>query len=195
MEIITTSIPDVKLVKPRRFGDHRGFFSEVYNRDAFEEAGLPHDFVQDNHSRSATRGTLRGLHFQTPPFAQTKLVRVLQGAILDVAVDLRHGSPTFGQHVAVELTDESWQQLLVPKGFAHGFVTLTEDTEVFYKVDAYYSPEHDKGVMWNDPDIGIDWPLDGIEPVISDKDARQPAFADLPASFVYDRAAGAAVTA
>ncbi|MEZ5846177.1 MAG: dTDP-4-dehydrorhamnose 3,5-epimerase [Geminicoccaceae bacterium] len=188
MELVETAIPDVRIIKPRKFGDHRGFFSEVYNRRQFEEAGLSLDFVQDNHSRSAQRGTIRGLHFQSPPFAQTKLVRVLQGAILDVAVDIRKGSPWYGRHVAVELTDEGWNQLLVPRGFAHGFMTLTEDTEVFYKVDAYYSPDHDKGIMWNDPDIGIDWPLDGLEAILSDKDMRQPSFAALEDHFVYSGA-------
>ncbi|MCB2053757.1 MAG: dTDP-4-dehydrorhamnose 3,5-epimerase [Geminicoccaceae bacterium] len=187
MQITPTSIPDVKIIEAKRFGDHRGFFSEVYNRRAFEEAGLMLDFVQDNHSRSAERGTLRGLHFQSPPHAQTKLVRVLHGAILDVAVDLRHGSPTFGRHVAVELTDEGWRQLLVPKGFAHGFVTLVEDTEVFYKVDAYYAPAHDHGVMWNDPDLAIDWPVDAGRVVLSAKDAAQPAFRDLPVHFTAGR--------
>ncbi|MEZ5838012.1 MAG: dTDP-4-dehydrorhamnose 3,5-epimerase [Geminicoccaceae bacterium] len=188
MELVNTAIPDVKIIRPKKFGDHRGFFSEVYSKRSFEDAGLNFDFIQDNHSRSSQRGTIRGLHFQSPPFAQTKLVRVLHGAILDVAVDIRKGSPWYGQHVAVELTDEAWNQLLVPRGFAHGFMTLTEDTEVFYKVDADYSPAHDKGVMWNDPDIGIDWPLDGIEAVLSDKDTRQPSFASLEDFFVYSGA-------
>jgi dTDP-4-dehydrorhamnose 3,5-epimerase len=152
------------------------------------EAGLDLDFVQDNHSRSAGRGTLRGLHFQSPPYAQSKLVRVLRGAILDVAVDIRHGSPSFGRHVTVELTADSWQQLLVPKGFAHGFVTLLPDTEVFYKVDAYYAAQHDMGVLWNDPDLAIAWPMRGDEVVLSDKDRAQPRFADLPAIFTMTAA-------
>jgi len=193
MDIIETAIPDVKIVTPKRHGDHRGFFAEVYNRRAFAEAGLEFDFVQDNHSRSAERGTLRGLHFQTPPHAQTKLVRVLRGAIFDVAVDLRRGSPTYGRHVAVELTADGFEQLLVPRGFAHGFVTLVPDTEVFYKVDAYYAPDHDKGLIWNDPDLAIAWPVDAAEVVLSAKDAAQPFFRDLPAYFTAptDNRAGA----
>ena len=188
MEIQSTAIADVKLVRPKRHGDHRGFFSEVYNRDALVGAGLDLGFIQDNHSRSAKRGTLRGLHFQTPPFAQTKLVRVLRGAILDVAVDLRHGSATFGRHVAVELSEDNWDQLLVPRGFAHGFVTLTDDVEVFYKVDAPYAPAHDKGVRWDDPDLGIDWPVAPEDVVLSAKDAAQPRFCDLPVMFTLDPA-------
>jgi dTDP-4-dehydrorhamnose 3,5-epimerase len=183
MDVRPLDIPDVKLITTKRFGDHRGFFSETYTRKAFVEAGIDLDFVQDNHSRSAERGTLRGLHFQGPPFAQDKLVRVLKGAILDVAVDLRRGSPTFGRHVAVELTDESWQQLLVPAGFAHGFCTLVPDTEVFYKVTNYYAPQHDFGVLWNDPDLGIDWPVSDSEAVLSEKDSRQPRFKDLKTLF------------
>lgn len=183
MEIVATAIPEVKLIRPKRFGDHRGFFAEVYNRRTFEAMGLHFDFVQDNHSRSAQRGTLRGLHYQSPPFAQTKLVRVLKGSILDVAVDIRQGSPTFGRHVAVELSAEGFEQLLVPRGFAHGFVTLEDDVEVLYKVDAYYSAAHDHGIAWNDPDLAIDWPVSPVECVLSAKDAAQPAFADLPAHF------------
>lgn len=185
MEILTTAIPDVRLLRPRRHGDDRGFFSEVYSRRALAEAGLEFDFVQDNHSRSARRGTLRGLHFQSPPFAQTKLVRVLKGAILDVAVDLRHGSPTFGKHIAVELSEENWLQLLVPRGFAHGFVTLQENCEVFYKVDAPYAPEHDKGVAWDDPDLAVPWPVQPGDVTLSAKDRAQPSFAALPAYFEF----------
>src|SRR5919107_1765563 len=143
LQVEKTAIPAVKIITPRRFGDARGFFSEVYSRRAFEEAGLALDFVQDNHSLSGPRGTIRGLHFQSQPFAQDKLVRVVRGRILDVAVDLRRSSATFGQHVAVELSAENWRQLLVPVGFAHGFCTLTPDTEVLYKVTAYYAPTHD----------------------------------------------------
>lgn len=183
MDVRPLDIPDVKLITTKRFGDHRGFFSETYTRKTFVEAGIDLDFVQDNHSRSAERGTVRGLHFQGPPFAQDKLVRVLKGAILDVAVDLRRGSPTFGRHVAVELTDESWQQLLVPAGFAHGFCTLVPDTEVFYKVTNYYAPQHDFGVLWNDPDLGIEWPVSDAQAVLSEKDSRQPRFKDLKALF------------
>lgn len=173
------SIPEVLLLTPQKHGDHRGFFSEVFNARHFGEAGIASTFVQDNQSRSAARGTLRGLHFQTPPFAQAKLIRVLRGAIYDVAVDLRPGSPTFGRHVAVELSEANWSQLFVPRGFAHGFCTLEPDTEVIYKVDGYYSPEHDKGVHWQDPDLAIEWPVTEAEVVLSPKDRVQPRLAEL----------------
>jgi dTDP-4-dehydrorhamnose 3,5-epimerase len=178
-----TAIPAVKVITPKRFGDARGFFSEVYSRRAFEAAGLHLDFVQDNHSLSGPMGTIRGLHFQSPPFAQDKLIRVVRGRILDVAVDLRRSSPTYGQHVAVELSAENWRQLLVPVGFAHGFCTLEPDTEVVYKVTAYYAPAHDHGVAWDDPALGIAWPVAPDEALLSDKDARQPRLADLPTYF------------
>ena len=183
LQVEETRIPAVKIVTPRRFGDARGFFSEVYSRKAFEEAGLGFDFVQDNHSLSGPRGTVRGLHFQSPPFAQDKLVRVVRGRILDVAVDLRRSSPTFGRHVAVELSAENWRQLLVPAGFAHGFCTLEPDTEVLYKVTGYYAPSHDHGLAWDDPALGIAWPVAPQEALLSDKDRRQPRLADLPAVF------------
>ena len=159
---------------PKKHGDARGFFSEIYNRTAWESAGLRFEFVQDNHSFSAAVGTLRGLHFQTPPFAQDKLIRVARGRILDVAVDIRRSSPTFGKYVAVELSVENWRQLLVPIGFAHGFVTLEPDTEVLYKTTAVYSPADDRGVAWDDPDIGVAWPLPEAGPMLSDKDRRWP---------------------
>lgn len=179
MQIDSLAIPDVKLITPKKFGDHRGFFSETYSRRAFEQAGLNLTFVQDNHSLSAQVGTVRGLHFQKPPVAQTKLVRVTRGAILDVAVDIRKSSPTFGQHVSAVLSAENWQQLLVPIGFAHGFITLEPDTEVLYKVDAFYSPESDAGILWNDPALGIDWQVPpGVTPVLSDKDQALPRFTD-----------------
>jgi dTDP-4-dehydrorhamnose 3,5-epimerase len=188
MDIVSLDIPDVKLITPRRFGDNRGFFSETWNRAAFAEAGIEADFVQDNHSLSATAGTLRGLHFQLPPFAQAKLVRVSRGAIFDVAVDLRKGSPTFGKWVGAELSVENWSQIYVPKGFAHGFVTLLPDTEVQYKVDSPYAPEHDRGIAWDDPDIAVVWPLDGRDPVLSGKDAALPNLADIPAAFTMETA-------
>jgi dTDP-4-dehydrorhamnose 3,5-epimerase len=172
------AIPAVKIVTPKKFGDARGFFSEVYNKSAFEAAGLDIHFVQDNHSFSAAVGTLRGLHFQTPPFAQDKLVRVARGRILDVAVDIRRSSPTFGKHVAVELSAENWRQLLVPIGFAHGFVTLESDTEVLYKASAFYSAANDRGVAWDDPDIGVAWPLPLGGAMLSDKDKRWPRLKD-----------------
>ncbi len=189
MDLNETDLPEVKLITPRRFGDKRGFFSETYNRRAFAEMGISGEFIQDNHAHSAERGTLRGLHFQAPPATQTKLLRVLRGAILDVVVDLRHGSPRFGQHVMVELTAESGQQILCPNGLAHGVLTLTPDTEIAYKVDAYYAPELDLGVRFNDPDLGIDWPLPESEMILSDKDLNQPFLRDLPAVFTYSDAA------
>ena len=178
-----TALPDVKLISPTRLGDHRGFFSEVYSRLGFETAGIALDFVQDNHSRSAKPGTLRGLHFQSPPLAQDKLVRVAKGRILDVAVDIRASSPSFGQHVAVELSEANWRQLLVPAGFAHGFVTLEPDTEVLYKVTAPYGPANDHGLAFDDPALAIDWRLPHGDLVLSDKDRKHPQFAELPRYF------------
>ena len=183
MEITATDIPDVKIITPKKFGDHRGFFSETYNRKALADAGVDLEFVQDNHSLSAQRGVLRGLHFQLPPFAQDKLVRVVRGSILDVAVDIRRSSPTFGRHVKAVLSAANWQQILVPAGFAHGFVTLEPDTEVVYKVTNYYAPQHDRGVMWNDPALGIEWPVSGDDVTLSDKDRKQPLLADAPDLF------------
>lgn len=173
------TLPDVKLITPTRHGDHRGFFSETWSRAAFAEMGIDIDFVQDNHSLSATVGTLRGLHFQSPPCAQDKLVRVTRGRILDVAVDIRTASPTFGKHVAVELSAANWKQLLVPVGFAHGFVTLEPDTEVQYKVSAPYSPENDHGLAFDDPALGIDWGLPAAALTLSDKDRKHPRLAEM----------------
>ncbi len=183
LNIERTALSGVVVLSPKRFDDPRGFFSEVYNKRRYAEAGVTSDFIQDNHSRSGPVGTVRGLHFQRPPFAQAKLVRVLKGAILDVAVDLRRGSPTFGQHVAVELSASAWNQLFVPAGFAHGFCTLEPDTEVFYKVDAYYSAEHDGGILWNDPALNIAWPVSAGQAVLSDKDRRLPLLADIGEGF------------
>lgn len=178
-----TALQGVLIVEPKRFGDDRGFFSEVYNAARFREAGLELGFVQDNHSFSAEQGVLRGLHFQAPPHAQDKLVRVTRGRVLDVAVDIRRGSPTYGQHVAVELSAENWRQLLVPKGFLHGFVTLEPNCEVLYKVTDFYSPECDGGVRWDDPTLGIDWGLAGRSPVLSEKDAALPLMAGFESPF------------
>jgi dTDP-4-dehydrorhamnose 3,5-epimerase len=178
MQVQPLAIPDVKLITPVRHGDARGFFSEVYNARSFAAAGIDTVFMQDNHSRSAAAGTIRGLHFQTRPHAQAKLVRVTRGAIFDVAVDVRRGSPTFGQHVAAELSAENWCQLLVPAGFAHGFCTLTADTEVLYKVDALYAPAHDKGILWSDPALGIAWPAVAATPTLSAKDQGLPRLSD-----------------
>lgn len=183
MQVESLAIPDVKVITPRRFGDHRGFFSETYSKPAFEAAGFVLDFIQDNHSLSAAVGVLRGLHFQIPPFAQDKLVRVVRGRIFDVAVDIRRGSPSYGRWVGAEISAEAWNQILVPVGFAHGFVTLEPNTEVVYKVTAPYAPEHDRGLAWDDPDLGVAWPLDGIEPILSEKDTRHPRLADLATYF------------
>lgn len=173
----TTPIADLMIYRPVRHGDARGFFSEVWSRAAFEAAGLAHDWVQDNHSRSAEAGTLRGLHYQAPPFAQAKLVRCVVGAIWDVAVDVRPGSATYGQHYGIELSATNGAQLLVPRGFLHGFVTLTPGAEVLYKVDAPYSREADGAVAWDDPDLAVPWPWEGA-PVLSAKDAAAPRLAD-----------------
>lgn len=183
LRVEPTALPDVKTVNPQRIGDRRGFFSETYNRQRFAEAGIDVEFVQDNHSLSAAAGTVRGLHFQSEPFAQAKLVRVVRGRILDVAVDLRRSSLTFGRHVAVELSAENGCQLFVPVGFAHGFCTLEPDTEIVYKVSGYYSAAHDLGLLWNDPALGIEWPVAPEDAVLSDKDRRQSPLAELPVYF------------
>ncbi|MCQ8184169.1 dTDP-4-dehydrorhamnose 3,5-epimerase [Parvularcula maris] len=179
------AIPDVILVQPKRHGDHRGFFEESFVASRYAEGGIEGPFVQDNHSLSGGVGTLRGLHFQTEPSPQGKLVRCTRGRILDVAVDIRQGSPTYGQHVSEELSAENGRQLWVPAGFAHGFVTLEPNTEVQYKVTSYYDPEADKGLAWDDPALGIDWGLGGKEPVLSGKDTQHPVLADLPTYFTY----------
>lgn len=184
MNVSATAIEAVKLIVPTKHGDGRGFFSETYNKRALAEAGVSLDFVQDNHSLSAQKGTVRGLHFQVPPFAQDKLVRVVRGAVLDVAVDLRAASPSFGQNVCIELSAGQWNQLLVPAGFAHGFCTLEPDTEVIYKVTNFYSPRHDRGIIWNDADLAVVWPVEEGEALLSERDAKLPRFAavkdDLP---------------
>jgi len=183
LKVESLAIQDVKLVTPARFGDDRGFFSETYNAQRFKDAGIDTDFVQDNHSLSAQRGTVRGLHFQAPPFAQSKLVRVLRGTILDVAVDVRKGSPTYGKWVSAELSAKNGVQIFVPAGFLHGFVTLEPDTEIAYKVDNYYSKECDGAVLWNDPALGIDWGIPANEAVLSDKDAAAQSFAEFDSPF------------
>jgi|ERR1041385_4372904 dTDP-4-dehydrorhamnose 3,5-epimerase len=188
MEIFPQAISPVMLLKPKRFGDARGYFSELYSRRALAAHGLEFAFVQDNISLSAEAGTLRGLHFQTAPSEQTKLVSVLTGAIFDVVVDLRWGSPTFGHHVAVELSAETGLQILVPRGFAHGFCTLTSDTRVFYKVDGFHDPERDFGLRWNDPALGIAWPVAEKDAKLSAKDRVQPLLSELPKVFAYEGA-------
>lgn len=185
MLIEATAIPEVMLIAPKRFGDDRGFFVEIYNKKRYQEHGVAADFVQDNHSYSATVGTMRGLHFQLAPFAQAKLVTCIRGAIFDVAVDIRSGSPTFGRHVAVHLSAANGQQLFVPAGFAHGFCTLLPDTEVLYKASNYYSPEHDRGLAWNDPDLAIDWPVSPSAAIVSEKDGKQPLLRDLGTAFEF----------
>lgn len=174
MEFLSTDIDGLIKIQPNVFGDHRGFFLESYVFDKFKEAGIPNVFTQDNHSCSQEKGVLRGLHFQKPPFTQAKLVRVTKGAILDIAVDLRNDSPTFGQWRGFELTAENFSMLLVPAGFAHGFCTLEPETHVQYKVDAPYAPEHDSGIIWNDPTLSITWPVE--TPILSGKDAQLPEF-------------------
>jgi dTDP-4-dehydrorhamnose 3,5-epimerase len=178
-----TGLEGVKIFTPRKFGDDRGFFSEVYNEAVWVQAGISFNYVQDNHSLSALVGTIRGLHFQTHPFAQHKLVRVVRGAIFDVAVDLRRNSPTFGKHVTVELSAQNWRQLLIPIGFAHGYCTLEPNTEVIYKVTSHYSAAHDGGVAFDDPDIGVQWPVAPADAHLSDKDRKQPRLRDLPPVF------------
>ncbi len=178
MKIERLAICDVILITPKKFADARGFFSETWNERALSDAGIAAHFVQDNHAASAAKGTVRGLHFQLPPMAQDKLVRVTRGAVLDVAVDIRRGSPTFGQHVAAVLSAENWAQLWVPKGFAHGYCTLQADTEVIYKVTDYYSPAHDRGIQWDDPALGIAWPVTSANALLSGKDTMQPALAN-----------------
>jgi len=172
-------------IRPRRHSDERGFFSETYSTAALREAGLDLVFVQDNHSYSAAKGVLRGLHFQVSPVAQNKLIRVTRGSVFDVAVDLRQGSPTFGQWEGLVLSAELWNQVLIPKGFAHGLLTLEDHTEVQYKVSAPYSPQHDKTIRFDDPAIGVEWPLARGEVQLSDKDREAPPMAEVETGFRY----------
>jgi dTDP-4-dehydrorhamnose 3,5-epimerase len=176
--ITPLAIPDVLLITPKRHGDTRGWFAETWSQKALAGTVADTTFVQDNQAFSAAKGTLRGLHFQLAPNAQGKLIRALRGAIFDVAVDVRPGSPTYGQHVSAELTAEGGEQLWVPRGFAHGYCTVTDDCEIFYKVDAPYAPQSEGGIIWNDPDLGIAWPLAG-EPILSGKDTTLPRLKDL----------------
>lgn len=183
MEVTATSIPGLLVLRPDRKGDERGFFAETFRRSWMESHGLPTGWVQDNHSQSRRRGTVRGLHFQVPPRAQAKLVWVVAGSVFDVAVDLRRSSPTCGRHAAFELNAADGAQLLMPPGLAHGFCTLEDDTEVLYKVTDYYSPEHDRGLRWDDPALGIAWPVAPEEAVLSDRDREHPTLAELPDYF------------
>ncbi len=181
MKFTQTELPGVYVVEPQVFGDHRGFFMESWSKRAFEEAGLFYDFVQDNHSSSMVKGTLRGIHFQRGDKAQAKLVRCIKGEVLDVAVDLRPSSAAYKKWVAVELSAENKRQLLIPRGFGHGFLTLTDDVEFLYKADNFYAPEADGGIRWDDPDLGVDW---GVEaPILSEKDSRSPYLKDAVTGF------------
>lgn len=183
MRVDALAIPEVLLVTPRRFADDRGYFSETYNQRAFLENGIDARFVQDNQSYSARKGTVRGLHFQAPPHAQAKLVRVLAGAILDVAVDARKASPTFGKWVSAELSAENGAQIFVPAGFLHGFVTLEDETVVAYKVDAFYDRDSEGSVLWNDPDLAIDWRIGANRAMLSEKDAATKSWASFTSPF------------
>ncbi len=178
MQVIPTEIPEVRILVPKKLGDERGFFSEIYSRRLLRDAGIDVEFVQDNHSLSAAKGVVRGLHYQVAPMAQDKLVRVVRGAVLDVAVDARRSSPTFGRHVSAVISAENWRQIFVPAGFAHGFVTLEPNTEVIYKVTRYYSPAHERGIRWNDPQLGIEWGVAPEQAILSKRDAEQPFFRD-----------------
>ncbi len=186
MNIEKTSLPGVLIITPPRFGDSRGFFSESWNRQKLAEQGVDLDFVQDNHSLSAKVGTVRGLHFQSPPHAQGKLVRCGKGCLFDVAVDIRKGSPTYGQWVGEELSFENGKQLLIPAGFLHGFITRTPDTEIIYKCTDYYAPECDGAVRFDDPDIGIDWGADTSGAIVSEKDDAAPLLRDFDSPFTYE---------
>lgn len=182
MKVVSTKLPGVLLLEPKAHGDHRGFFMESYNREQLAQLGIHHEFVQDNHSLSVEAGILRGLHYQLAPKAQTKLVRVLSGAVYDVVVDIRKSSPTYGQWIGVILSAENKRQILVPQGFAHGVCTLVPHTQLLYKVDQYYSPEHDRGIQWNDPQLAIDWPVS--DPILSAKDRQHPPLQQADNNFV-----------
>ncbi|WP_138470552.1 dTDP-4-dehydrorhamnose 3,5-epimerase [Poseidonocella sp. HB161398] len=186
MHVEKTDLPGVLHLVPKRFGDSRGFFSEVYNKKTAVEIGIPMEFVQDNHSLSREVGVVRGLHFQAPPHAQDKLVRVGAGRVLDVAVDIRKGSPTYGKWVGVELSAERGNQLFIPAGFLHGFATLEPDSELLYKCSDVYAPDCDGAVRFDDPDIGIDWGMDISAAILSDKDAKAPYLKDFDSPFVYE---------
>ena len=184
MIVEKTTLPGVMLLTPQRFGDARGFFCESWSRQRMRDAGLDYDFVQDNHSLSMAQYTLRGLHYQSPPHAQAKLVRCGRGSLFDVVVDIRRGSPTYGQWEGFRLSFKNGRQLLIPEGFLHGFVTLEPETEIIYKCSDYYAPDCDGAVAWNDPDLGIDWGLENA-PILSDKDASAPTLSQTPSPFTW----------
>lgn len=185
MELRSLDIADVKLLVPKQFSDARGLFTETYNQQRLAQAGIEVDFVQDNQSMSVQAGTVRGLHFQAPPHAQAKLVRVVVGSIIDVAIDIRGGSPTFGHHIAAKLTAENGAQLWIPEGFAHGYCTLEPGTVVLYKTNALYAPESDRGILWNDPDLAISWPVTANEAILSEKDLAQPPLSAIKQVFSF----------
>ncbi len=188
MKATETKIAGVVIIEPDCFGDNRGWFMETYSTEKYAQIGINNIFVQDNHSMSAKKGTLRGLHFQKDPMAQAKLVRCTKGAVLDVAVDIRKGSPTYCQWVSVELSAENKRQFFIPRGFAHGFLALTDDVEFEYKVDNLYSKECDRGIRYDDPEIGVDWEslLNGLEPILSEKDINSPLLKDSDVNFIYE---------
>ncbi len=188
MKVTETKIPGVLIIEPDVHGDHRGYFMETYHKETYEKNGIHADFVQDNMSFSAAKGTLRGLHWQNAPMAQAKLVSCTKGCVIDVAVDIRKGSPTYREWVSVELSAENKRQFFIPRGFAHGFLTLSDDVEFRYKVDNFYSKEHDRGIRYDDPSIHVDWGklLNGIEPILSKKDQEGPLLEDSDANFIYE---------
>jgi len=185
MDVATAALPGVLILRGRKFGDHRGFFSETFRSDSLEAAGVRHGWVQDNHSLSSRRGVVRGLHFQSGAAAQAKLLRVVHGAILDVVVDIRVGSPTYGQHFAIEISEAAWNQIYVPVGFAHGFCTLSERVEVIYKVSSYYSPADEAGLLWCDKELGIEWPVAVDDATVADRDRSWPILSELESPFTY----------
>jgi dTDP-4-dehydrorhamnose 3,5-epimerase len=187
VQIELLEIEDIFVIAPAKHGDHRGFFSETYRSDSLRAHGLNVSFVQDNHVYSTERGVLRGLHYQSPPHAQGKLVRCIRGSILDVGVDIRDGSPTFGRHIAIELSAANWKQLWLPPGFAHGYITLEADCEVIYKVTDYYARECEAGIAWDDPNLGIDWRMSTTDLVLSEKDRKNPRLADIVPPFQYNQ--------
>ncbi len=187
MEILDTILPSVKIVVPKRLEDMRGFFSEVWNERDFAAAGIVATFVQENHTLNRQKGTMRGLHYQMPPCAQGKLLRVTRGAIFDVAVDIRRGSPTFGRHADAVLSADNWRQLWIPVGFAHGYCTLEDNTEVQYKTTDFYSPDHDCGILWSDPALRIGWPVNDESGIVADRDRKHPVLAAQTKLFEYDK--------
>lgn len=184
MNVIKTDLPEVYIIEPKVFGDNRGWFTESWSKRKMESAGFFYDFVQDNHSFSAEKGTLRGIHFQKGEYAQAKLVRCVRGAVLDVAIDLRKGSPNYKKWVAVELSEENKRELLIPRGFGHGFVTLTDNVEFLYKADNFYNYENDRSILWNDPEINVNWGIDN--PIVSEKDLKAPLLKDSDIDFIYE---------